>query len=132
MIRDFLWSDIPAFLSIHKKNELPEECLIPFGNPLFVINRVLEPDGMKKPAMGVFVKITSEVYLLLDRALGTPEERWKWLVEITADMRLQAYRKGLEEITCWLPVELEKSFGPRIVDLGFQKSPWQSYTLPVW
>jgi hypothetical protein len=131
VIRDFLWSDIPAFLAIHKANELPDECLVPFGNPLFIIDRVLIPDAVQKPAMGIFVKVTSEVWLLLDHSVGTPEERWKWLVAITADMRLQAYRKGLEEITAFLPTEVEKSFGSRIESLGFQKSPWQSYTLLV-
>lgn len=132
MIRDFLWSDVPDFLAIHEANKLPEQCLVPFGNPLFVIDRVLIPDGFHKPAMGIFVKVTSEVYLMLDHAIGTPEERWNWLVQITADMRLQAYRKGFEEITCWLPVEVEKSFGDRILTLGFHRSKWQSYTLLVW
>jgi hypothetical protein len=131
MIRDFLWSDIPAFIEIHKANELPDECLPPFGNPLFIVDRVLIPDALQKPTMGIFVKVTSEVYLLLDHSAGTPQERWEWLKAITKDMRQQAWEKGLEEITAWIPTDLVDSFGPRIEELGFQKSPWQSYTLLV-
>jgi len=131
VIRDFELEDIPQFEEIHRKNELDPACLPEFQHPLFIIKRVLVPDNVHQPAMGIFVKVTSEVWLLLDHEVGTPEQRWEWLKLITADMRQQAYIKGLEEITCWIPDELAKSFGPRIVDLGFQKSPWQSYTLIV-
>lgn len=131
MIRDFELEDILAFEEIHRQNGLPENCRPEFQNPLFIIKRVLEPNAGGRPAMGIFVKITSEVFLLLDHNIGTAEERWEWLKLITADMKRQAYIKGLEEISAWVPDDLVKSFGPRLQELGFQRSPWQSYTLLV-
>lgn|GEM_PF-2819672 len=137
MIRQFEDSDITTARAIHAANELPENCfpnitlVSPVGaeepNPLFVVKSIYEHDG--KPALMSFLKVTSELYLLVDHSVGTPEERWTWLQEFRDHMMREAWRLGLEQMTAFVPREIEASFEKRLLDLGFVKSPWQSYTL---
>lgn len=137
MIRKFEDSDIPLARAIHIANELPENCFpnltiqAPSGkeevNPIFVTKAIYEHEG--KAALMSFLKITSEVYLLVDHAVGTPEERWEWLKELTDHVKQEAWKLGLEQISCWIPPEIEVSFTKRLHELGFVKSPWSCFTL---
>jgi hypothetical protein len=134
MIRDFTLSDLPNAVEVFQQNGLPANCFPPLyidvngvleENKLFVEKQIMMQDG--EPVMSCFLKITAEIYLVLDHTKGTPEERLEWLTEMRDEMAVRAATKGLDQVTCWIPPDLEKSFGPRLVDLGFQKS-WQSYT----
>ena len=138
MIRDFdLDTDMERAKKIHAANELPENCFpnltitIEDGeivaNPLFIVKAVYEHQG--KIAMMSFLKVQSELYLLVDHNVGTPEERWKWLCEFKDWMKAEAARQGLEQMSCWIPPEIEESFGKRLIDLGFVRSRYQAYTL---
>ena len=136
-VRKFEEWDRPRAEQIHKDNGLDPRCFpnlmvrTPAGketeNPLFISKYVLEVDGMT--AMMCFLKVTSEIYLLLDHEIGTPEERWHWLREISEHMKHEATIHGLEQITAFVPTDIEESFAKRLKDLGYEKSPWQSYTL---
>jgi hypothetical protein len=138
MIRSFdLDTDVERAKEIHAANELPKNCFpnltitdkdgktVP--NPLFIEKLVLEHEG--HPALMSFLKVTSEVYLLVDHTIGTPEERWIWLEELKEFMANRAAAHGLEQMTAWIPREIEDSFAKRLEALGFVKSPYQSYTL---
>lgn len=137
MIRDFLQSDIPKAREIHAANELPENCFpnltitTPAGkeepNPLFIISKVYEHDG--QPAMMSFLKITSELYLLLSHTVGTPEERFEWLKELKEEMKHEAWKRGLEQMTAFVPLDIEESFAKRLEELGFVKSAYSPWTL---
>lgn len=139
MIRPFEDSDVSAARAVHQANGLPENCfpnltLPPENgetkpNPLFVVKAVYEHEG--RPALMSFLKLTSEVYLLVDHTIGTPEERWAWLVELKDHMKEEAWKLGLEQMTAFVPREIEESFAKRLLDLGFVRSPWQSYTLNI-
>lgn len=138
MIRNFDFdSDQERAKQIHAANELPENCFpnltitdkdgktIP--NPLFIEKLVLEHEGC--PALMSFLRVTSEVYLLVDHTIGTPEERWIWLQELKEFMAARAAQHGLEQMTAYVPADIDASFEKRLEDLGFVKSPWVSYTL---
>lgn len=133
MIRRFEESDIPYARAIHRANELPENCFpnlnLPDGQPnaLFIIREVFEENG--QPAMMCFCKITAEIFFLIDHTVGTPEERWKWLQEFTEHIKREAWKRGLEQLTAWVPPEIEISFAKRLKDLGFQKSEYVCWTL---
>lgn len=137
MIRKFEDSDLPTVRAIHEANALPENCFpnltikTPGGkeeiNPIFVTKAILEHEG--KPALLSFLKITSELYLFVNHKVGTPEQRWEWLKELKEHMKQEAWKLGLEQMTCFVPPEIEASFEKRLIDMGFIKSPWQSYTL---
>jgi hypothetical protein len=136
MIREFTDEDEARAREIHAESGLDERCFPNLTidtstgkapNALFLTKAVYEHEG--SPAMMSFLKATSELYLLVDHRVGTPEERWEWLKELKEHMKYEAWKLGLEQMTCFVPTEIEKSFEKRLEDLGFIKSPWQSYTL---
>jgi len=129
LIRDFEIADLQNLSKIHEANGLPPNCFPDHKDPLFLVKSILEHEG--QAVMACFLKVTSEVYLLVDHAKGTPEQRWEWLRQLTAHMKQEAWSRGLNEMSCWVPPEIEKSFGKRLTELGFVKSPWQSYTLDL-
>lgn len=135
--REFTFDDLPAVMEIHEKNGLDARCFpelvitdkdgnkIP--NPLFVAKAVFEQEG--KPALICFLKVTSELFFFIDHDIGTPEERWEWLQEFKEYMAIRAGMLGFDQMTAFVPTDIEKSFAKRLEDLGFVRSPWQSYTL---
>jgi len=135
-IRKFEHSDLPKVKELLQSNDLPEACLPDLiieseghteANPLFVVKRVFEHDG--KIAMMCFLKIRSELYFFIDHQVGTPEERWEWLKEFTEDMKQQAWRLGLDQMSCWIPDDIDTSFRKRLEELGFIRSKWVSYSM---
>ena len=126
MIRDFVPTDIPAIQAIHQANKLPENCLPDLSDPLFIVKSVVELDG--HPVMAGFLKVTSEAYVLIDHQVGTPQQRWEWMHELTEEVKRCAWSQGLDEITVWVPDEIDKSFGKRLIELWFAPSNWKSYT----
>jgi hypothetical protein len=137
MIRDFLLSDILRAREIHEDNKLDSACMpsltftTPAGkdewNKLFITKSVFEHEG--RPAIMAFLKVTAEVFVLVDHTVGTPEERWTWMQEFNQHIRQEAWKHGLEQITCWVPGDVEESFAKRLTAMGYIKSPWQSWTL---
>ena len=112
-------TDLALVRSIHAANELPENCLpqLKFENgeknPVFLINGVYEHEGI--PALMVFLKVTNELFLLIDHTVGTPDERWAWLCEMTEWMKREAYLKGFDQLSAFLPPEIEEFFGKRML-----------------
>ena len=112
--------------AIHAKRGLPPACFPDADNPLFFIRRVIEKDG--KAAAAAFVKLTCEPFLLLDPDLRDREA--KQYISILADVVEAAVRKhGIEDATVWLPPSAEtEGFVQVLEQIGFKKSPWQSYS----
>jgi hypothetical protein len=137
LIRNFEDQDEVTVIQLMTANGLPIECLPDLrtrnvegkivANPLFVVKRVYEHQG--QTAMLCFLKIRSELYLFVDHAAGTPEERWEMLVQFTEDMKVEAAKLGLDQFSAFLPPEIEESFGKRLIELGFQKSPFVCYSM---
>jgi len=137
IIREFRESDLPAARDIHSANDLPENCfpnLFVYNergdlvrNPLFMITAVLE--GARGPAMMAFCKLQGELFLLLDHRAGEPEELWQWLIQFKDYMAQEAWKHGLEQLSAWVPKEIDSSFSKRLKDLGFVKSPYVCWTL---
>ena len=129
MIREYQEDDILALQKIRIDNGLPPNCMPDPTDPLMLAKLVMEQDG--KPVMATFLRGTSEIYLLVDHEHGTPEERWQQLQELKDYLVKEAWKLGLDQMTCWVPPEIEQSFSKRLLELGFQRSPWQSYTLNI-
>lgn len=134
MIREFTVNDLDDVREIHAANGLPENCFpdlyIQVGgererNLLFTDRYVMEQED--KLIMACFLKATAEIYLVLDHSFGDPRDRYTWLWQMKEFMADRARRRGYEQVSCWIPPDLDKSFGPRLEELGFQKS-WQSYS----
>jgi hypothetical protein len=136
VIRNFEEWDMERARMVHEENGLDPRCFpnltikTPAGeepNPLFISKQIYQVDGAS--ALFCFLKITSELYLLVDHNIGTPEQRWEWLKEFKEHMKREAWKRGLEQMTAFVPTDIEESFAKRLLDLGFVRSPWQSYTL---
>ena len=128
-IRDFTPSDLERLQFIHESNGLPSNCFPDTTDPLFIVKQVVDDDG--RPVMGGFISLTAEAYLVVDHTAGTPDQRWQWLQQLTKVVSDKAYLRGLNALTVWIPPELLDSFEKRLLDLGFRRSPWQSFTLPL-
>lgn len=73
-------------------------------------------------------KVEAEVYLWLDPQWGTPEERWAAVKMFHNDVTSKAAVIGFDQLYAVLPPEVAKSFGPRLIDLGWQESrPWPKF-----
>jgi hypothetical protein len=140
IIREYSPLDLGRLLQIHSQNGLPSNCFpevvtqdqrtgLVVENPLFVVKEVIDHEG--QPVMAGFAGVTAEVFLVVDHTAGTPEDRMEWLRELTKMVASKAWARGLNELTAWVPPSLVDSFEKRLIGLGFVKSPWQSYTLPL-
>jgi hypothetical protein len=139
-IREYQESDLAALRAIHANQgfdyALPDLC-----NPLFVTklvltdgddaqqkeNRRLEP-GASKIIGAALLRLTAEAYLLLDPRVGTPRERWQWLLALHAAAERDAWQRGLEDVHAWLPPPIAHKFGKRIQRLGWLRDDaWTPY-----
>jgi len=87
---------------------------------------ILEERGF--PVMALVSRLTAEEYFFVDKGWGTPEQKWKAFLELHETARRDLYGKGLEDCYCWLPSQIEKSFGRRLMRLGWEKNKWPSFT----
>lgn len=124
-IRPYEARDLEALKAIHETNNLPDVCMPETANPLFVVRQVVELQG--KVALSSFVKLVGEAWLLIDHKAAPPATLWHALRCLADTMEMAARKRGLEECTVWIPPEA-KGFGKRLEQMGFIRSPWQSYT----
>jgi hypothetical protein len=126
MIRPYGKEDLAAITRIHAQSGLPPACCPNPANDLFVVKVVADEKG--KVVQAGFVKITGEAYVLVDHEFGTPDQRLEIMESLVIRGLYNAAMKGFEDVSCWIPPLVEKSFAPRLKALGFERSPWQSYT----
>ena len=131
-IRAYRESDLERIKEMHKRQNFP----YPFpalSDPTFVVGAVAEEQGQAE--MAVFLKVSAEVYMILDPDHGTPRDRWQGLLQIHEAVRRQAVDLGLESLQCWIPPELAKktttgreaSFVRRLGSLGWTEDAWRSF-----
>jgi hypothetical protein len=121
IIRHYQESDLEAVKAMHKfQYELPTD---------FLVGAVLE-NGTERPEAAGFICQTAEVYLLMDDAVGSKRERLRKFLALHAEMKKQARFKGITDLHCYIPPEVEK-FGKVLEHLGWVKSAWASYYLGV-
>jgi len=136
MIREYNALDEKSLRAIHVRSGLPANCWPNLNNPLYIA-RLVDVEENNRVVQGGFIKLTGEAYLLLDHDYDTPERRWDILQKLTVKALFEAGQprfgslalsNGLEDVSAWLPPSLVKSFWPRLKSLGFEPSPWGSYT----
>lgn len=125
-IRAYSDADFAAIRRLHEKAGLPSNCFPPLANPNMIVKLVAEHDGRIVQFGGV--KLTGEAFVLADHSEGTPQERWDIMQRLIASGLRRAADASLDDVTCFVPPELEKSFGPRLESLGWVRSPWPSWT----
>lgn len=108
--------------------------------PSFLIQRVIEDEG--QIAMAGLVRMTAEVYLLADTRWRTPMWRYQAMQRLekslegqTSALRLTDENgnapRQLEDVFCWMPPEIERSFGKRLSRMGWQRQLWAAFSRRV-
>ena len=157
LIREYRDSDLAALRAIHAEQGF-DYAFPDLHNPLFVTKLVLtneeqpapdkapsarsgamEPAGIspvtsrQSPVTGIlgaaFLRLTAEAYLLLDPRVGTPRQRWQWLLALHAATERDAWQRGLEDVHAWLPPRIAGTFGKRLARLGWRRDDaWTPYS----
>jgi hypothetical protein len=148
-VREYTESDLEALRAIHSAQGF-EYPLPDLNNPLFVTKLILSEDSRLSSAGGeeaastagaahpapsnkkiigaALLRLTAEAYLLLDPKVGTPRERWRWLLQLHAATERDAWQRGLEDVHAWLPPPIASKFGKRIAQLGWNRDDtWTPY-----
>lgn len=139
-IREYRESDLDALRAIHATQGF-EYALPDLSNPLFVTKLVLTDaareehrengqleSGATKIVGAALLRLTAEAYLLLDPRVGTPRERWQWLLALHAATERDAWQRGLEDVHAWLPPPIAQKFGKRLARLGWLRDDaWTPY-----
>ena len=115
-----------TIVGLYARTGLPENCFPDITDPLFIIKKGAEKDGELFEAG--FLKVTGELYLLVDHSAETAITRWETLQRLCAEGLAKAAELGLQQCSCWIPPEIEPSFAKRLEALGFEKSKWTCYT----
>lgn len=126
-IRNYTPKDLAEIERLHQKSGLPQECLPNLENPLFFLRKVVDDSGTL--ALLGCLKLTAEAFVLVDHGHETPEWRWLALQKLTGAVLSEAAKKGVDQVSCWLPPQLEEPFSKRLETLGFLQSPWKSWTV---
>lgn len=123
MIETMTEMDRTALADIHarmgSRYALPD-----FQSPLFIIKQVSKEAGAVRGAIAV--KMIGEAYLLLEPTL-TRYEKARTVALLSLSGIRAAREASLEDVSAWLPPEVESTFGSMLSDLKWSKSPW-----PCW
>jgi len=125
-IRPYVDSDLERIKELHGSQGFDYEFL-DFGKPEFIIRSVIE-NGNKIEA-GLFLRKTAEAYLLMQpmtRKAGIGR-----LLIFNREIPPLMKRQDLSDVHCWIPPEVDASFGKLLLHLGWQKQLWSSYSRKV-
>lgn len=126
MIRTYKPSDLDAIRRMHAESNLPNVCFPDLESKLCIVKIVTEEKG-KVVQFGA-IRLTGEAFTLVDHGYATPEKRHDLMQQLVAHGLKGAADYGLDEVSAWLPPNIEKSFGPRLEAMGWIRSPWPNYT----
>jgi hypothetical protein len=125
LIRHYQPSDLEAVKRIHAQQKLGYE-LPDLEKPTFFIRLVGEKDG--KIVQAALAHLTAEVYFLIDHTEGTPQERHLDFLNMQDVGRELAYKPGgLDQLHAFLPPQLERAFGKRLMAHGWKKALWPCF-----
>lgn len=128
MIRSYEPADAKELKRIFYRQGFAYECP-DFGDRGLISKTILEKDG--RIAMAILARLTAEAYFLVDPDQGTPREKWEAFLELHEAARLDCYARGLDDISCWVPPMIKKSFGRRLLRLGWNENLWPSFSRSV-
>jgi hypothetical protein len=124
-IRPYESSDLPAVRAIFDAQQLGYS-FPDLEKPTYFIRLVGERDG--RVVQAAFAHLTAEIYFLLDRTHGTPQERHLDFMDMQEVGRELAWKPGgLDDLHAFLPPQLERAFGKRLMAHGWKKALWAPY-----
>lgn len=128
--RDVRPEDYPHLVELFQKQSFEYE-LPDFGEPQFIARKVIV-DESGTPVMAVCARRTVELYLLGDPGWKTPRWRYEALKLAHEAMRKELVRLGIQDVHAWLPPQVAKSFGRRLMnDFGWVRPLWTDFSAKV-
>lgn len=116
--------DQAALLGIHErmgsKYPLPN-----LDSPLVAIKELCRDDDGDILG-GCAVKLIGEAYLWVDPNAPV-RQRVMSIAHLTRRATTEAHRLALEDVSAWIPPDIEPQFAHLLTELGWRRSPW-----PCW
>lgn len=123
-LREATAADIPALHALYT-GEMP-----PFDGTLFAVYVIEDDGGVIR--MAVTAQRTAEAFLLVDPSWATPGERLAALEALHGTMLAHLHAQGVANIHAWLPPEIARSFGRRLMRrFGWTKPLWECFARKV-
>ena len=125
-VRDFEPRDLAALRRIFEAQQFEYD--FPEDPSIFTSIRVLV-DETDTPVMALAARPTVEMFMFMDPTWRTPGWRSAAFTTLHEDMRQQLIQRGYTDVHAWLPPEIAKSFGRRLMrTFGWVKQLWPSYS----
>lgn len=129
IIRAYESKDLAEVKAIHEAQRLGYD----FPNidaPTFMLRLVGEHEG--KIVQAAFAHLTAEIYFMLRHDVGSPQERHLWFLSMQEVGRELAWKPGgLDDLHAFLPPQMERAFGKRLMIHGWKKALWPAYFVEV-
>lgn len=116
--------DYRGLEEIHAK--MGSKYLLPdLTSPLFIIREACRDEDGKLMG-GVAVKAIGEAFLFVDPDLTT-RKRVEMIRHVSRRAITQARDLHLEDVSAWIPPNVEPQFAHMLIQMGWIRSPW-----PCW
>lgn len=127
-LREWGAGDTGAMLAIHDRMETGYR-MPRVEAPLFRLKRVVEADSGEVIG-GAAVKPIGECFLWVARDLP-PVLRTRAFCRLMAEARVTAGAAGYDELSAWIPPQIEPEFGKALSRAGWTASPWRSWSIRI-
>lgn len=127
-IRDIDPSELLIIRALHEKMDIGYE----FPNltgPLFAIRKAIM-DEHGNPVAAAALKLTSEAFLWIDPD-GSPYEKTSNILRLAHVCHERAKMLQIEDVTAWVPPQVEATFGEMLSKMGWTRSPWASWSARI-
>lgn len=101
--------------------------LPPLDSPV-VAGKMIVHDHRGQVSAAGCIKLVGEAFLWLNLDAST-REKIRAIRKLSQGMADTGRLSGIEEVTCWVPPEIEPQFAHMLASLGWIKSPWPTWTI---
>ncbi len=98
-------------------------------SPAFALKEILEDENGKILGAGA-VKIIGEAFLWVDPKINGIR-RVKTVRALVAQAKMEGAKAGFEELSAWIPPQVEPEFGRALYKLGWTPSMWRNWSVKL-
>lgn len=93
-----------------------------------ILGKMIVHDKHGEVSAAGALKLVGEAFLWVNLEAST-REKIRAIRKLSQGMASAGKFSGIEEVSCWVPPEIEPTFAHMLANLGWQKSPWQTWTI---
>lgn len=101
--------------------------LPPLDSPVVPAKMIVHDSRGEVSAAGC-LKLVGEAFLWLNLEAST-REKIRAIRKLSQGMADAGRLAGLEEVSAWVPPEIEPTFSHMLTSLGWRKSPWPTWSI---